>query len=245
MRETMMADETDSLKARVESLLQQRGLTARAASMQAVGNPELVRTIRAGRQPRPENLAALARVLGTTVDYLLSGAVSAAAPARSEIRRAQVAPPVREAMPRDVPVFGTAAGALLSPNRTVEPKAGAFVISDDTVDYVRRPPALENVRDAYALYIEGESMIPAYRPGDLVFVNPHRKVRPGDMVILQCRFVPHDDGGEVEAYVKQLVRRGADTTSVQQFNPAATIQFDNRHIVDMHRVMTLGDLFGI
>lgn len=239
------------LAARIQQRLDALGLSASEASRAATNKPDLIRRIMTGKAKTgtADAMTNLAQVLLTTVEWLETGAgpeiVAPRPAARTEIRPAAITPPSREAMPRDVPVFGTAAGALLSPGRMVEPKEGAFVISDDTVDYVRRPPALESVRDAYALYIEGESMVPAFRPGDLVFVNPHRKVRPADMVILQCRFVPQDEGGEVEAYVKQLVRRTADKTHVQQFNKPGQIVFDNQYIVAVHRVMTMADLFGI
>ena len=42
--------------------------------------------------------------------------------------------------------MGTAAGAMLG--------KGAFQLSSDVVDYVRRPQALTGARGVYALYVE-------------------------------------------------------------------------------------------
>jgi len=65
---------------------------------------------------------------------------------------------------------------------------------------------------AYALEISGDSMIPAYRDGDIVIVSPGAPVRRGDRVVAKMV------GGEVLA--KELKRQTAKTVELKSLNPA-------------------------
>ena len=72
--------------------------------------------------------------------------------------------------------------------------------------------ALPSVNDehAYGLEISGDSMLPAYRKGDVIVVSPAAPIRRGDRVVLKTR-----DG---EVTVKQLIRRSAKTIELQSLN---------------------------
>jgi phage repressor protein C with HTH and peptisase S24 domain len=65
---------------------------------------------------------------------------------------------------------------------------------------------------AYALEISGDSMLPAYRRGDVIVVSPSAPVRRGDRVVVKTR------GGEV--MVKELKRKSAKSIELQSLNPA-------------------------
>lgn len=65
---------------------------------------------------------------------------------------------------------------------------------------------------AYAVEINGESMEPVFRDGDIVIVAPQANIRRGDRVVVKTK------GGEV--MVKQLRRRSARAIEVQSLNPA-------------------------
>jgi phage repressor protein C with HTH and peptisase S24 domain len=69
-----------------------------------------------------------------------------------------------------------------------------------------------NDEHAYALEISGDSMLPAYRKGDVIIVSPAAPVRRGDRVVVKTR-----DG---EVMVKQLTRRTAKTIELQSLNAA-------------------------
>jgi SOS-response transcriptional repressor LexA len=60
---------------RIQARLRKLGISERAASMKAVGNAELLRNIRRNRSvaPRSGSLSKLARVLGVTETWLLTG----------------------------------------------------------------------------------------------------------------------------------------------------------------------------
>ncbi len=63
---------------------------------------------------------------------------------------------------------------------------------------------------AYALEISGESMLPAYRDGDVILVSPSAPIRRGDRVVVRTR------GGEVMA--KELKRRTAKSLELRSLN---------------------------
>ena len=50
-------------------------------------------------------------------------------------------------------------------------KDGFFELNGEVHGYVERPAALFGVDDAYALYVEDESMVPRYMPGEIIFVQ--------------------------------------------------------------------------
>lgn len=70
-----------------------------------------------------------------------------------------------------------------------------------------------NVADenAYALEISGDSMLPAYRDGDVVIVSPNSPTRRGDRVVVKTR--------EGEVLAKELKRRTAKTIELRSINP--------------------------
>ena len=63
---------------------------------------------------------------------------------------------------------------------------------------------------AYALKISGQSMLPAYRDGDVILVSPSAPVRRGDRVVVKTR------DGEVMA--KELKRRTPSVIELRSLN---------------------------
>lgn len=224
---------------RIQQRLAALKLSARAASLAAGGSEATIQNILSGKStnPRGDTLKKLAEVLQVSEQWLLTGDETAPyVPLRgpSEVRLApEITVPQAFMLPKDVPVQGTAAGSELG--------QGAFQLSSDVIEYVRRPPGLFGVSTAYALYVEGDSMYPKFEPGDLIFCNPNKKARSGDYVVVQ---EPDSNNGETRAFVKRLVKITSTMLVVEQFNPAATIQFVIRPGLVWHKVLTDGDLYS-
>ena len=142
--------------------------------------------------------------------------------------------PSKQFMPLDVPVLGVAAG---------NPMDGAFQLETGIIDYVRRAPGIMNARDVYALYVTGDSMVPRFQHGELLYVSASRPVRIGDDVILCIR--PKREGDPERCFIKRLVRRHSDHIEVEQFNPPLRMTFANDDIVRVHRVLTMADVLGV
>ncbi|MBN8939387.1 MAG: helix-turn-helix transcriptional regulator [Rhizobiales bacterium] len=63
----------------------------------------------------------------------------------------------------------------------------------------------------FALEIQGDSMLPAYRDGDRIVVSPSAPVRRGDRVVVQTR--------EGEIMAKELKRQTNKTVELASLNP--------------------------
>jgi len=70
-------------------------------------------------------------------------------------------------------------------------------------------PALEE-DGSYALEVQGDSMLPLYRDGDIIIVSPAERIRKGDRIVVKTR------DGEVMA--KILKRRTASQVELMSLN---------------------------
>lgn len=95
--------------------------------------------------------------------------------------------------------------------------------------YTMRPMELFNVRDAYAVYIHGDSMSPRFRHGELAYVDPARPPSPGDDVVIQM----HDGQG----FIKELVRRTARAVICRQHNPETTLEYRASDVRSIHLIV--------
>lgn len=235
----------------------QRGLTQSEVAMRlGLSNHSAVSKLETGKLRLDERrLRGLAALYGVSVEVILGiepvpvpGGVSPSSNERANERTSPPIPsqspldagatlalsvPIRQEMARDLPVRGIAACSSGD---------GAFQIETSTVDYVRRPPALMGIAEAYGLYMTGDSMEPKFCSGDLVLVHPGRPVRPGDHVILLLRDHP---GAEPYAYCKRMLRRHGGKVTVGQYNPAMELEFPETSVVTIHRVLEMSDLFGV
>ncbi|MDO1580915.1 helix-turn-helix transcriptional regulator [Rhizobium oryzicola] len=79
----------------------------------------------------------------------------------------------------------------------------------DVVDF---PVAPSKTNSVYALEVQGDSMLPLYRDGDRLIVEPGAQVRRGDKVVVKTR--------EGEVMAKVLLRQSAKTIELSSLNPA-------------------------
>lgn len=78
-------------------------------------------------------------------------------------------------------------------------------------DLVEFPAAPGRSNGVYALEVQGESMKPLYRDGDILIVEPGAQVRRGDRVVVKTR--------EGEVMAKILARQSAKSIELQSLNP--------------------------
>lgn len=231
-----MTQQTDLAK-RIATRITALALSQREAAKRA-GIPEsTLRNVLNGTtdHPRGDTLSALSRALDVSESWLLHGQAAAPPTPPSEVRLADgVTVPATAHLPKDVPVLGTVAGSELG--------KGAFQLTPEIVDYVRRPAGLAGALDAFALFVEGESMSPKFEPGDLVFIHPHKKPRPGDYVVIE---EPDTDNGGPRGFIKRLVSISGTHVRTQQFNPQAEITFVVRPGLRILKVILDGELYGV
>ncbi|MGB3831364.1 MAG: helix-turn-helix transcriptional regulator [Mesorhizobium sp.] len=145
------------------------------------------------RWPSTESLAKVMEATGASLDEFLALVEDRVAAVRPASRTAQA-----------VPLVGFA-------------QAGAGGFFDDAGfpvgqgwDLVELPA--QSGEGAYALKVQGDSMLPLYRNGDVLIVEPGAAVRKGDRVVVKT------SGGEVMA--KVLERRTPGSVLLVSLNPA-------------------------
>lgn len=144
------------------------------------------------RWPSTESLAKIIEATNSTFDeFTKLLAESAPAPAKRPRRGAAV------------PLLGFA-------------QAGAGGFFDDAgfpvgqgFDLIELPGEQDD--GSYALKVQGDSMLPLYRDGDVLVVRPDATVRSGDRVVVKT------SGGEVMA--KVLSKRSAQEIELRSLNP--------------------------
>jgi phage repressor protein C with HTH and peptisase S24 domain len=103
-----------------------------------------------------------------------------------------------------VPIYSAAQGGR-----------GHIIIDTNPIEEARPPDDIIRVRDAYGILIVGESMVPAYRPGDVAWINPHKPVERDTDVVLY-HVPPH---GEAEAIIKALIGFSEREWKLRQYQP--------------------------
>ena len=158
--------------------------------------------------PKSVRLSVLASFLGTTVDYLITEPDSTLFP--PPVGQAPARPPAPSpSFDRpDLAVYASAAGG----------PEGAWVLSGDAIAWIHRDQRLLGVRDAFACYVVGESMFPAYEHGNLLLVNPAVPPNAGD----DCLLIQEAADGARYALIKRLVRFNSTSWTVKQWNPDKT-----------------------
>ena len=147
--------------------------------------------------PKHESLMALSKVLSVTPDFLLSGKSSGDLDVN-----------ISTSFPisgRLVPVISwVQAGAWT----TVE----AVPAGTQFEEWL--PPNPKCGKNGYGLVVSGESMLPDFRPGDKIYVNPDFQVsdlKTGDLVIVAC------EGDKAATFKKLIVE--TDDMYLQPLNP--------------------------
>ncbi|NNM75024.1 LexA family transcriptional regulator [Enterovirga aerilata] len=129
-----------------------------------------------------------------------------------------------------LPIRGRAAGG---PN-------GKLVMTADAVGWARMPASLQDVPEAYGVFVHGDSMLDRYESGEFLHVNPVRPVRRGDYVVAQIR---EQDG--FAGYVKRFVSRSATELVLEQLNPPEgedrLMRFPADRVVAVHKVVGTGE----
>ncbi|MBB6299957.1 LexA family transcriptional regulator [Rhizobium leucaenae] len=147
-------------------------------------------------------------------------------PHRVRVDMTEIPAPIRPG--KLIPVLGEAAGGA----------DGRYWFNGNVIDYVACPPSLDGVPGAYAIYVDGESMSPRYRPGEVVWVHPHKPARRGDDVIIQIR--PKEEGETPYGFIKEYVGWSGNRLTLRQHNPESQLTFDRDEVVSVHPIVLAG-----
>ncbi|RVJ75741.1 S24 family peptidase [Sinorhizobium medicae] len=147
------------------------------------------------RWPSTESISKILQATGATVDQFMA------------LMQPNAAGSERESAP-GIPLIGFAqagAGGFFDD--------GGFPVGQGW-DSIEFPTAERRQSGAYALEVQGDSMLPLYRDGDILIVDPSAQVRRNDRVVVRTR--------EGEVMAKVLARqtpRGIELVSLNPDHP--------------------------
>lgn len=188
-------------------------------------NDELRERVKLAMATLGTDATGLARILGRGKDYvrdfmegrkrsidaialqIIDREIQERAGARSVQFSSGFRPPPDFFGDRDLPVYSAAEGG-----------PGEMVVSTEAIEWVPRPWFMKEVKDGFAILIVGESMEPAYEPGDMAIVNPRLTPLRNKDAIFTTGEHGGVAGGEFKATIKRLVRSDAKSWHVRQFN---------------------------
>ncbi len=123
---------------------------------------------------------------------------------------------------RDLPVLGRAQGG----------KDGNIVMEDNAMDWTFRPADLQGVKDAFAVYVTGDSMVPKYKNQDLAYVHPTKAPRKGRFVLVET--------SDHTGFIKQFIKWDGQELVLKQFNPAREIRLAREKVLRV--LLVIGSL---
>jgi phage repressor protein C with HTH and peptisase S24 domain len=207
---------------RLKALREQAGLSMQAlAERVGTSAPQINKLEKGERRLTVDWMARLAPALGVEIRDLLPEPATARPLPGGE---AALGPPRGNGDPRDlIPVRSAARGG----------SDQEMFLTDGPIDYIRRPPSLLHVRDAYSIYMVGQSMNPRFRQGQLLHVNPYKPPQPGAGVVVTKR----DDA----VLIKEFIRRGPATLHLRQYNPEGPVDLPLAEIREIHTVVGLDE----
>lgn len=212
-----MAKLGDRVRAdRVVELRSKLGFTQAtlAAAVQRAGgklSQQQAGAIEKGDVSRPGALPEIARVLHTTPDFLLGKTDDPARPLKANMEE-QTPPDSR------LPNFVTGSNIPVWHGSVPGGKMGEVLLREKHIDTVTRPKELAGALEALAFVIQDGLQDPAFRIGDIAYVNPVRPAIAGE----DCLLVrPIIDGPERQYLVLARYLVSSTTTHwlVRQFEP--------------------------
>lgn len=81
-----------------------------------------------------------------------------------------------------------------------------------------------------------------FKAGELVFVHPNKPVRIGDSVVVQIAKTIDEP---IEAMIAVLAKRTSHEVILKKYNPDKIINFDNKNIAAIHKILVMAELFGL
>lgn len=199
------------------------GLTQGALAKKLDVSRQAVTQWEGGAQIATENLLGIAALANASVDWIARG--EGPQPLPQPLSLEQFTRASREYLtptnPNGLPVFAA-----------VEGGEGEMVVSAEEIDVVDTPWFLSRVKESYAVLVIGESMSPAYEPGDMAFVNPKLPPRRGKDAIFVSPL-----HGDFKAIIKRFVSSTPESYIVEQFNPAKQLTLPRRLWTGVYRVV--------
>ncbi|WP_181708779.1 LexA family transcriptional regulator [Chthonobacter rhizosphaerae] len=248
---------SDKWQQRLDKVMREKGFTMKSLSLSAGLGETFVRdALKRGRKPSIDNFQKLAVALGVSTDYL-SGTFDIA-DARSDLSDERSFPSdarnsfvsldrvsnrsLAPAVPGALPEIDLRASKNGENTRTLKINAGEEFISNHQIvqewllpeSFLRSTLGTSSDR-AFVMAVVGDSMVPTYRPGDRVIVDPSQSEFVSDAV-----YVISD--GNSAPQIKRLQRvLFSDPAQVQVISDNEVL---TANVVELKRVKIVGRVVG-
>jgi phage repressor protein C with HTH and peptisase S24 domain len=181
------------------------------------------RMLKGERQMKALEAVQVAQFLGVPQEDVLRHAGNAAPTTASTEPARRGRPPRQTAFPlpraESMPIKSAARGG----------GEQEMFLGDGPIGYTPRPSNLAGVRDAYAIYMVGDSMEPRYMQGWLLHVNPFKPPTRGrDVVVYKINEA---------VLIKQFIGWSDDDLVLHQLNPDETFRIPRAEIAACHLVV--------
>lgn len=219
----------NAVRRRLESEMLEQGREMKELSLAAGLGETYVRDALKRGRGKLENLFKVAAELGKSNEWLLGAVESGPVEMRGS---ATVTMKPNASRREPAPSYGPPLD-VLGVSRGGDD--GKLVYNGQVIETIPRPPQLENVDEAYATYVVGDSMRPRFKPGEKVWVHPHRPPRQGDDVVVQLH--PETEGEAPEGYIKEFVKLTPTKLVLWQHNPGEEIELHRRLVKSVHVIV--------
>lgn len=207
----MNEKQIQQVRQRLRSAIEDAGSDPTAVSREIGRGKDYVRDFLDGRKHSlaASAVAAIEAALGLSHGYIMA-ATEPESRSTAVIKRTKTkafSPSVIEGNQGrlgDMPIYAAAEGGT-----------GEVVYSTEPIEEVPRPWFLKMVRDPFGVLVTGESMSPAFEPGDVAIVNPALPTARDTNVIL----IGGEEAGEFKASIKRLLGWSATEWALHQHNP--------------------------
>lgn len=172
----------------------------------------LIAQLESGAVTSTKHIFKIAKTLGVSVSVFDASATEQAAPNAQPIVSGRA----------DTPIYSSAEGGR-----------GALIVTWEPVDWIVRPAPLLHARGGYGILVSGDSMFPAYEPGDTALVNP--LIKPA---LMRDAIFFKGDGDDIsEALIKRLVKASSTEWHVRQWNPTRDFTLKKTEWTRCHAVI--------
>lgn len=222
----------DKLRQIIAQRLQALNIGAVEAATKVGLEKGYIRDFLSGRKKsfRNDKFVQLAKALELDIAELMEASTPEHATRMiAEKPNAKILGPVKFATNRKIPIYGQAVAGI----------NGEFMLNGNILYEVLCPPQLADVKNAYGVVVSGDSMSPRYEDGEVVFLNPQRRVKQNDYVVAQIQM---DEFSTPHAFVKRFVRHNAQELVLSQFNPPMELKFPHARVVSVHFIAVAGEV---
>lgn len=212
------------LAERIKTLRNKKGWSQADLATNAGLTQQAIDKIEKGETQRTRFINEIALALGTSWQYLMGKTDD---PIVQGARKPDAIPAPRVGalgQEKDLPVYASASGG---------PDASAIELVYEAVEWIERPPMLQGVVDAFAMYVVNDSMEPRFSHGDILWIHPSKPVSPGHSVLIVLR----DGDGTHVAYVKKLVKITDKEVVFEQLNPPQKRSFKRADVASIRRIV--------